>query len=107
MRTRDVSPTVTNFANARVGDNVSLSIEDLRTFILSAPEAGMPANWWVVRVDAVSDKITLAGPDSGPAHTYNVIGSSRRRLLQVKPGDRLTDISSKVAVTAIKRKPWP
>jgi hypothetical protein len=41
-RTHTVGPNVANFASARVGDMVSLSFEDRRTFVLSPPNVRTP-----------------------------------------------------------------
>jgi hypothetical protein len=42
-RTHGVSPAVANFANTRVGDNVSLIVQDTRSFVLSGPNVRTPA----------------------------------------------------------------
>ncbi len=127
-RTLNVSPAAANLANTRVGDNVSLSIEDTRSFVLSGRNTKTPqpgraaigvavessqgvdgaaastsiANWWVVAVDPAANTITLVNPNSGPVRTYNVATEAgRQQLPRVKVGDSLTEINSRVAVVAI------
>ena len=130
-RTLNVSPAAANLASTKVGDNVSLSVEDTRTFVLSGrntktPQAGSAAvgaavqtgqgvtgaaasksiaNWWVVGVDPAANTITLVSPNSGPVRTYNVTTEAgRQQLPRVKVGDSLTEINSRVAVVAITTK---
>ena len=127
-RTLNVSPAAANLASTKVGDNVSLSIEDTRTFVLSPPNVKTPqpgrarvgaavevgqgvagaavtqsiTNWWVTGVNPAANTITLVSPNSGPVRTFNVTNpASQQQLSRVKPGDNLTDINSRVAVVAI------
>ena len=131
-RTLNVSAAAANLASTKVGDNVSLMVEDTRTFVLSGPNVRTPqaasttvgaavaagqnvagaavtqsiANWWVTGVNPAANTITLVSPDSGPVRTYNVTNpASQQQLPRVKPGDSLTDINSRVAVVAITPKP--
>lgn len=130
-RTLNVSAAAANLASTKVGDNVSLIIEDTRSFVLSGrntktPQAGRVAvgaavqtsqgvggaavsnsvaNWWVVGVDPTANTITLVNPNSGPVRTYNVTTEAgRQQLPRVKVGDSLTEINSRVAVVAITPK---
>jgi len=130
-RTHTVGPNVVNFAQARVGDMVSLSIEDRRTFVLSPSNVRTPrqrdttvavaasmgqstagaaatksiTNWWVTAVDPAANTITLVSPGSGPVRTFNVTNPAQReQLSRVKVGDSLTDINSQLAVVAITPK---
>jgi hypothetical protein len=130
-RTLNVSTAAANLASTKVGDNVSLIIEDTRSFVLSGrntktPQAGRVAvgaavqtsqgvggaavsnsvaNWWVVGVDPTANTITLVNPNSGPVRTYNVTTEAgRQQLPRVKVGDSLTEINSRVAVVAITPK---
>lgn len=130
-RTLNVSPAAANLASTKVGDNVSLNIEDTRTFVLSGPNVKTPqagsatvgaavgagqsvtgaavtqsiANWWVTAVNPAANTITLVSPNSGPVRTYNVTNpASQQQLSRVKPGDSLTDINSRVAVVSITPK---
>jgi hypothetical protein len=130
-RTLNVSTAAANLASTKVGDNVSLIIEDTRSFVLSGrntktPQAGRVAvgaavqtsqgvggaavsnsvaNWWVVGVDPAANTITLVNPNSGPVRTYNVTTEAgRQQLPRVKVGDSLTEINSRVAVVAITPK---
>jgi hypothetical protein len=127
-RTLNVSPAAANLASTKVGDNVSLIVEDTRTFVLSGPNVKTPrpgsatvgaavgtgqgvagaavtqsiANWWVTAVNPAANTITLVSPNSGPVRTYNVTNpASQQQLSRVKPGDSLTDINSRLAVVSI------
>ena len=127
-RTLIVRPAVANLASTKVGDNVSLIVEDTRTFLLSGPNVKTPqagsstvgaavgvnqnvagaavtqsiTNWWVTAVNPGGNTITLVSPNSGPVRTYNVTNpASQQQLSRVKPGDSLTDINSRVAVVSI------
>ena len=130
-RTLNVSATAANLASTKVGDNVSLIVEDTRTFVLSGPNVRTPqatsttvgaavaagqnvagaavtqsiANWWVTAVNPAANTIALVSPNSGPVRTYNVTNpASQQQLSRVKPGDSLTDINSRVAVVSITPK---
>src|SRR5262245_63885028 len=130
-RTLNVSPAAANLASTKVGDNVSLGIEDTRTFVLSGPRTKTPrerqsaagiavgtnegvvgaaasssiTTWGVVGGDPAANTITLVSPNSGPVRTFNVTNPARhQQLARVKPGDSLTDINSRVAVVSITPK---
>jgi hypothetical protein len=130
-RTLNVSPAAANLASTKVGDNVSLIVEDTRTFVLSGPNVKTPqagsstvgaavgvgqnvagaavtqsiTNWWVTAVNSAANTITLVSPNSGPVRTYNVTNpASQQQLSRVKPGDSLTDINSRIAVVSITPK---
>lgn len=125
---RKVSPSVANFAQAKVGDNVSIGMEDRLTFVLSGPNTKTPrdrdvsvtvaagtgtraagvssdqavASWWVTAVDPAGNTISLVNPAGGPIRTFNVTTpEGRAQLARVKPGDSLTAIDSQAAVVAI------
>lgn len=127
-RTLNVSAAATNLASTRIGDNVSLIVEDTRSFVLSGPNVRTPqsrsttigaavgtgqsvggaavtqsiTNWWVTAVNPSANTITLVSPASGPVRTYNVTNpTSQQQLSRVKPGDNLTDINSRIAVVSI------
>ncbi|MBM3646817.1 MAG: hypothetical protein FJX11_03400 [Alphaproteobacteria bacterium] len=129
--TRKVGPSVANFAQAKVGDTVSIAFEDKLTFVLSGPNARPPrdrdvnvtaaaamggsaggvsadqavANWWVTAVNATAGTISLVNPRGGEVRTFNVAtAEGRAQLPRVKPGDYLTVIDSQVAVVAIGPK---
>lgn len=129
--TRQVSPSVANFAQTKVGDNVSLAFEDRLTFVLSGPNTKTPgdrdtnvtvaartgagvggasagqavATWWVTAVNPSAGTISLINPGGGEVRTYNVTTpEGRAQLPRVKPGDSLTAINSSVAVIAITPK---
>ncbi len=129
--TRQVSPSVANFAQAKVGDMVSLAFEDRLTFVLSGPNtktprdrdmnvtvaaggggsvagasAGQSVNtWWVTAVNPSAGTISLINPGGGEVRTYNVTTpEGRAQLPRVKPGDSVTAINSSVAVIAITPK---
>lgn len=128
---RQVSPSVANFAQTKVGDMVSLAFEDRLTFVLSGPNTKTPgdrstnvtvaagtgtsaagasagqavANWWVTAVNPSAGTISLVNPAGGEIRTYNVTTpEGRAQLPRVKPGDSLTAINSSVAVVAITPK---
>lgn len=101
-RMHSVSPAVANFANTRVGDDVSLGIQDARSFVLSGPNVQTPAprhstvaaavgtgqsatgatvsksiaNWWVVGVDPAANTITLVSPNSEHKRSLNMTAHS-------------------------------
>jgi hypothetical protein len=128
---RQVSPSVANFAQTKVGDNVSLAFEDRLTFVLSGPNTKTPsdrdttvtvaaggagsvagasagqavANWWVTGVNPSAGTISLINPGGGEVRTYNVTTpEGRAQLPRVKPGDSVTAINSSVVVIAITPK---
>jgi hypothetical protein len=129
--TRQVSPSVANFAQTKVGDMVSLAFEDRLTFVLSGPNTRTPgdrdtsvtvatggggsvagasagqavANWWVTGVNPSAGTISLINPGGGEVRTYNVTTpEGRAQLPRVKPGDSVTAVNSSVAVIAITPK---
>jgi len=128
---RQVSPQVANFAQAKVGDMVSLAFEDRLTFVLSGPNTKTPgdrdttvavatgtgrsvagaaagqaiASWWVTAVNPSAGTISLVNPAGGEIRTYNVTtAEGRAQLPRVKPGDSVTAINSSVAVVSITPK---
>jgi len=128
---RKVSPSVANFAQAKVGDMVSIGFEDRLTFVLSGPNVATPrerdmsvtaaastgqsaagvsaseaiANWWVVGVNPAAGTISLVNPAGGAVRTYNVTTpAGREQLPRVKAGDSLTAINTQVLVVAITPK---
>ena len=128
---RQVSPSVANFAQTKVGDMVSLAFEDRLTFVLSGPNTRTPgdrdttvtvaagtgtsvagasagqavASWWVTAVNPTAGTISLVNPAGGEIRTYNVsTPEGRAQLPRVKPGDSVTAINSSVAVVAITPK---
>ncbi|MCA0305418.1 MAG: hypothetical protein LCH95_23705 [Proteobacteria bacterium] len=129
--TRTVSPSVANFAQAKVGDNVAVVFEDRLTFVLSGPNVKTPgdrdvsatvvgqagqtiagatagqsvANWWVTAVNPAANTISLVNPAGGEVKTFNVdTAAGREQLPRVKVGDSLTMINSSVAVIGITPK---
>src|SRR5215510_791469 len=130
-RSHSVSPAVANFTAARVGDTVSVGLEDRQTFVLSGPNVKTPRDrsmsaaaavsagqsvagvgasqtigtWWVVGVDPAANTITLVDPRGGPLRTYNVTSQvGREQLPRVKVGDSLTSINDQVLVMSITPK---
>jgi hypothetical protein len=128
---RQVSPSVANFAQAKVGDMVSLAFEDRLTFVLSGPNTKTPrdrdtnvtvaagtgtsvagasagqavASWWVTAVNPTAGTISLVNPAGGEIRTYNVTtAEGRAQLPRGKPGDSVTAINSSVAVVSITPK---
>ena len=120
-----------NFAQAKVGDMVSVGFEDRLTFVLSGPNAKTPrdrdvsvtaaasagqsmagvqanqaiANWWVTGVDTAAGKIMLVNPAGGEVRAFSVTTpEGREQLPRVKTGDYLTAIDSQVAVVSITPK---
>ena len=125
---RKVGPSVANFAQAKVGDMVSVGFEDRLTFVLSGPNAKAPrdrdvnvtaaasagqsmagvstdqavANWWVTGADPAAGKLSLVNPRGGEVRTFSVTTpEGREQLPRVKTGDYLTAIDSQVAVVSI------
>jgi len=132
QRVVNVGAGVANFSSTRVGDNVTISFEDTRTFVLSGRNTPVPrqrdttvaaaatmgqnvagvaasnsiTNWWVVGVNPAANTITLVSPNSGPVRTYNVTTQAgREQLPRVKVGDSLTDINSSLLAVSITPKP--
>ncbi|UYN93337.1 MAG: hypothetical protein KIT25_14870 [Enhydrobacter sp.] len=128
QRTFEISPANTAFAAARVGEWVTLGIEDRVSFVLSGPDARPPrdretmvaqgsvagrsvigvgaaqvvATRWVTGVDPAAGTISLVEPQGGPVRTYNVTTTEgREQLPRVKPGDNLTLVASQLAVVSI------
>lgn len=128
---RKVGPSVASFAQAKVGDMVSVGFEDRLTFVLSGPNAKPPrdrdvnvtagaragqsmagvsadqaiANWWVTGVDQAAGKISLVNPAGGEIRTFSVATpEGRAQLPRIKTGDYLTAIDSQIAVVAITPK---
>ena len=128
---RKVSPSVANFAQAKVGDNVSVGFEDRLTFVLSGPNTKTPrdrdvsvtvaagtgtsaagvssdqavATWWVTAVNPAANTISLVNPASGPVRTYSVTSQAGRdQLSRVKVGDSLTAINSQILAVSITPK---
>jgi hypothetical protein len=128
---RQVSPSVANFAQTKVGDMVSLAFEDRLTFVLSGPEYkdarrpryerdGRRGRGWQRRRrlgrsggrQLVGDRRQSVGrhdladqSGGGEVRTYNVTTpEGRAQLPRVKPGDSVTAINSSVAVIAITPK---
>lgn len=129
--TRKVSPSLASFNAVRVGDNVSVGFEDRLTFVLSGPNAKVPANrsvgvaaaaslgksggavvaddavatWWVTAVDPAAGKIWLVNPVGGQVRSYTVSTSAgREQLPRVKPGDNVTVVDKEVLVVSITPK---
>ena len=127
---RQVSPSVANFAQTKVGDNVSLGFEDRLTFVLSGPNTKTPrdrdttvtvatgagtsvagasagqavASWWVTAVNPTASTISLVNPAGGEIHLQRQHAEGRAQLPRVKTGDLLTAITAGVAVVAITPK---
>ena len=131
VRTHSVSPAVANFGATRIGDTVSIAVEDRLSFVLSDRKTPTPPNrdigmvgtaaagqnltgvsasqavgtWWVVGVNPAANTITLVNPASGPVRTYNVTTQAGRdQLSRVTAGDSLTAINSQVLVVSITPK---
>ena len=131
QRVVNVGPGVANFSSTRIGDTVTISFEERRTFVLSGRNTPVPGerssrlaaaasigpdsagvaasssitNWWVVGVDPNANTITLVSPDSGPLRTFNLTSQAgREQLPRVKVGDSLTDINSSLLAVSITPK---
>ena len=129
--TRTVAPSVANFAQAKVGDMVSVVFEDRLTFVLSGPNVKTPGDrdisatvvgrsgqavggatagqtvttWWVTAVNPAANTLSLVNPAGGEVRTVTVdTPAGREQLPRVKPGDALTMINSSVAVIGITPK---
>ena len=131
VRTHSVSPAVANFGATRIGDMVSIALEDRLSFVLSDRKTPTPPNrdvsvvgaasagrnltgvsasqavgtWWVVGVNPAANTITLVNPASGPVRTYNITTQAGRdQLSRVTVGDSLTAINSQVVAVSITPK---
>lgn len=131
QRRLNVSPMAANISSTKIGDNVTVGVEDTRTFVLSSPGVKTPpsgagsvaaavetnqgvaggrvsdsiANWLVVGVDPAANTITLVNPGGGEVRTYNVTTEAgRQQLPRVKQGDNLTEINSRIVVASITPK---
>src|SRR5215475_15712983 len=60
-RTLNVSAAAANLASTKVGDNVSLGIEDTRTFVLSGPRTKTPRPGKTTAAIAVESSQGVAG----------------------------------------------
>lgn len=128
---RKVGATVANFAQTRVGDMVSVGLEDRLTFVLSGPNTKTPGNrdvsvtvaagggqsvagasasksintWLVTAVNTAANTISLVNPAGGQVRTYDVTTpEGRQQLPRVKTGDSLTVIDSNFTVVSITPK---
>jgi protein involved in polysaccharide export with SLBB domain len=130
-RTFKVSPAVANLGSAKVGDTVRVGVEEKRTFVLSGPNIKTPSDrntsvaavgrmgntvgavaadksittWWVTAVDPAGNTISLVDPGGGQVRTFAVDSSAgRANLPRVKPGDRLTAISTDIVAVSLTPK---
>jgi hypothetical protein len=128
---RKVGATVANFAQTRVGDMVSVGLEDRLTFVLSGPNTPTPSNrdvsvtvaagggqsvagasvsksvntWLVTGVNQSAKTISLVNPAGGEVRTYNVTTpEGQAQLPRVKSGDSLTVIDANFTVVSITPK---
>jgi hypothetical protein len=129
--THKVSASLADFNARRVGDMVSVGLENKLTFVLSGPNAPTPrdrsmnvtaaasmgqsaagvsagqtvANWWVTGVDPAAGTISLVNPAGGAVRTYSVTTpEGRGQLPRVKTGDSVTAIDTSVLVVSITPK---
>src|SRR4029450_3207558 len=72
QRLLNVSPMAANIASTKVGDNVTVGVEDTRTFVLSrpgvqtpAPGAGSVAGAVETRQGAAGGRVAAGGADGG------------------------------------------
>jgi len=126
-----VGDAVQNLDQVRVGDTVDGAYEDRLSFVLSGPNTATPRDrdlsavvraapgqvpagaaaretvltWTVVRTDVAANTISLVNPAGGQIRTFNVrTPQGRAELPRVKPGDRLTAISTELLVVAVTPK---
>jgi hypothetical protein len=130
-RTVKVSQAVATLGSTKMGDTVTVGLEEKRTFVLSGPNVRTPGNrdtsvaavgkagntsgavvaektvttWLVTAVDAAGDKISLVDPAGGQVRTFAVENAAARaNLSRVKPGDSLTAISTDIVAVALTPK---
>jgi hypothetical protein len=111
-----------------IGDTIEASYEEWLSFVLSGPDARTPADrdiagavrtgpgqvpagavanqtvvtWIVVGTDVPANTLSLVNPAGGQVRTFAVKSAAgRAELPRVKPGDRLTAISTELIVVAV------
>jgi hypothetical protein len=126
-----VSEIVQNLAQVKIGDRVAIAYEEKLSFVLSGPNAATPSDrmavaavgagpgqkpsggvastavvsWLVVSTNVAANKISLVNPNGGQIRTFDVLTpEGRAELPRVKPGDRLTVISTEIVVGAVTPK---
>ncbi len=126
-----VGDAVQNLAQFKVGDSIDVFYEEWLSFVLSGPNAPTPAdrsitgsmvtgpgrapagaaanqtvvNWVVVRTDVPGNTIALVNPAGGQVRSFAVKSvAGRAELPRVKPGDKLTAISTELIVMAVVPK---
>ena len=126
-----VGDAVQNLGQVRVGDTIEGAYEDRLSFVLSGPNTATPrdrdlaavvraapgqapagaaaretvVSWTVVATDVAANKISLVNPAGGQIRTFEVrTPQGRTELPRVKPGDKLTAISSELLVVAVTPK---
>jgi hypothetical protein len=130
-QTVKVSPSVANLGSTKVGDTVRVGLEEKRTFVLSGPNVKTPRDrntsitavgtmgntvgavaadksimtWWVTAVDPAANQISLVDPGGGQVRTFAVDSAAgRTNLPRVKPGDRLTSLSTDIVAVSLTPK---
>lgn len=129
--TYKVGPAVQNFGQVAVGDTIEGSYEDRLSFVLSGPNTATPRDreiiaggraapgqmpagvigrdvvlsWTVVATNVAANTISLVNPAGGQIRTFDVRSpEGRAQLPNVKPGDKLTVISSELVLVAVTGK---
>lgn len=122
---------VQNLAQMNVGDTIEVAYEERQSFVLSGPNARTPRdrevtgsvrtgpgqvpagavasqtvlNWIVVSANVAGSTISLVDPAGGQVRTFDVrTAEGRAELPRVKPGDKLTSISTELIIIAVVPK---
>jgi hypothetical protein len=129
--TYKVGSVVQNLGQVSVGDTIEGTYEERLSFVLSGPDTATPrnrdvlaaaraapgqmpagamaretvTNWTVVRTDLAGNTISLVDPAGGQIRTFDVrTPEGRNQLPRVKPGDKLTAVSTELLIIAVARK---
>lgn len=129
--TRTVRVSQVGATLGKVGDTVLAGLEEKRTFVLSGPNTKLPADratnvaavgtvgntmgavaadrsttsWLVTAIDVAGNRISLVDPAGGQVHSFPVdTAAGRENLSRIKPGDRLTAISSTIVAVSLTPK---
>ena len=129
--TYKVGDLVQNLGQVRAGDTIEGSYEERLSFVLSGPNTATPRDrevaaaagaaqgqlpagagarqvvvtWLVVGTNVATNSISLVDPAGGQIRTFQVQTAEGRALLpQVKPGDKLTAVSTELLLIAVVPK---
>jgi hypothetical protein len=131
QRTVKVSQAVATLSSTKIGDIVTASFVEKRTFVLSGPNTKTPGDsatgvaavgragstsgavvagktvttWWVTAVDPAAKTISLVDPAGGQVRTFTVQdAAAQANLPRVKTGDALTAIETDIVVVSLAKR---